>query len=316
MNTANLAETAIRCQDLCKSYGEVEALKDLNLSIPSGSIFGFLGRNGAGKTTTIRLLTGLAHPSSGSAWVAGVETTNGQSNAREKFGYLPQHPAFYGWMTPVEYLDYICGLFNLPSEKCKKRIPEMLSLVQLEKAAKRHISGFSGGMIQRLGIAQALIHEPPVLFLDEPASALDPAGRYELLDMIDSLRGRVTVFLSSHILADVERICDLVGIIHEGRLLFVSERRELFERYAVNAVLLEFDPLSRQKIEAFSRLLEGLPWVSLVQPEGVLSLRISVKETNLAKESLLPLLVEQGLVLEAYRWVKPTLEEIFLQVSV
>ena len=315
MNTANLAEAAIRCQDLCKSYGEVEALKNLDLNIPSGSIFGFLGRNGAGKTTTIRLLTGLAHPTSGSAWVAGVQTTNGQSNAREKFGYLPQHPAFYGWMTPVEYLDYVCGLFNLSAEQRKKRINEMLNLVRLEKAARRCISGFSGGMIQRLGIAQALIHEPPVLFLDEPASALDPAGRYELLDMIDSLRGRVTVFLSSHILADVERICDLVGIIHEGRLLFVSERKELFDRYAVNAILLDFDPASVQKIEPFSILLEDLPWVSMVQREGSLSLRVSVKDSPLAKEKLLPLLVEQGLILDAYRWVKPTLEEIFLQVS-
>ena len=315
MNTANLAEAAIRCQDLCKSYGEVEALKNLDLNIPSGSIFGFLGRNGAGKTTTIRLLTGLAHPTSGSAWVAGVQTTNGQSNARGKFGYLPQHPAFYGWMTPVEYLDYVCGLFNLSAEQRKKRISEMLNLVRLEKAARRHISGFSGGMIQRLGIAQALIHEPPVLFLDEPASALDPAGRYELLDMIDSLRGRVTVFLSSHILADVERICDLVGIIHEGRLLFVSERKELFDRYAVNAILLDFDPASVQKIEPFSILLEDLPWVSMVQREGSLSLRVSVKDSPLAKEKLLPLLVEQGLILDAYRWVKPTLEEIFLQVS-
>ena len=194
-------------------------LKDLNLERPAGLVFGFIGRNGAGKTTTFRLLTGLAHPTSGNAWIAGVETTNGNSIARAHFGYLPQAPAFYNWMTPFEYLDYIGRLYHMPAGERKQRIGELLELVELNEAGKRRIGGFSGGMFQRLGIAQALIHTPPVLLLDEPTSALDPAGRYEVLNLIDKLRGQVTVFVSSHILQDIERICDIIGIIHKGDLM-------------------------------------------------------------------------------------------------
>ncbi|MCA9935075.1 MAG: ABC transporter ATP-binding protein, partial [Anaerolineales bacterium] len=157
---------AIRCENLSRTYGDVQALKSLNLTIPAGAIFGFLGRNGAGKTTTIRLLTGLARPSNGRAWINGIETTRADSAARAQFGYLPQDPAFYTWMTPLDYLDYVGRLFQMDGRTRQKRSTDMLALVGLEEAAKRQIGGFSGGMVQRLGIAQALLHEPPVLFLD------------------------------------------------------------------------------------------------------------------------------------------------------
>jgi ABC-2 type transport system ATP-binding protein len=143
-----------------------------------------------------------------------------------QFGYLPQEPAFYKWMTPRDYLHYVAAMFFLPAAQRKRRVEEMLELVGLQEASRRRIGGFSGGMKQRLGIAQALIHEPPVLLLDEPTSALDPAGRYEILQLIDGLRGRVTVFFSSHILGDVERVCDTIGIIHDGELLTVAARDE------------------------------------------------------------------------------------------
>ncbi|MDT8307296.1 MAG: ABC transporter ATP-binding protein, partial [Anaerolineae bacterium] len=213
---------AIRCQNLRKEYGDVVALAGLDLAIPTGATFGFLGRNGAGKTTTIRLLTGLATPTTGSAWVSGVETTRADSAARRVFGYLPQAPTFYSWMTPLEYLDYVARLFSMPPAARRERVAEVLALVGLEDAARRRIRGFSGGMVQRLGIAQALIHRPPVLFLDEPTSSLDPAGRYAVLDLIQQLRHHVTVFLSTHILGDAERVCDTVGIIHQGQLLTVA----------------------------------------------------------------------------------------------
>ncbi|MCJ7626128.1 MAG: ABC transporter ATP-binding protein [Anaerolineaceae bacterium] len=305
---------AIRCEGLSKRFGEVEALMDLNLEIPAGSVFGFLGRNGAGKNTAIRLLTGLAHPTAGKAWIAGVETTNGDSGARERFGYLPQDPAFYSWMTSFEYLDYVLSLFRKPYKDRKHRIEEVLEQVGLRKAVKRRIGGFSGGMRQRLGIAQALVHNPPVLLLDEPTSSLDPAGRYELLDLIDSLRGERTVFLSSHILADIERVCDTIGVIHEGRLLFVSDRKELMERYETNIVFLEFDVGAAAKLAGFADFLSGLPWVVNVYREEN-SIRIAVKDVSKAKSDLIPLIAEKGLLLNRYEWVRPTLEEIFLQVS-
>ncbi len=305
--------SAIRCVGLSRSYGEVQALKNLNLAVPYGSIFGFLGRNGAGKTTTIRLLTGLAQPTSGSAWVAGIEATRTDSVARQRFGYLPQDPTFYRWMTPVEYLDYAARLFNLPSKERKLRIDEMLELVDLKSAARRKIGGFSGGMVQRLGIAQALIHRPPVLFLDEPTSALDPAGRYEVLELIAGLRGRVTVFFSTHILNDVERICDRVAIIHLGELLLESDREELVNRYAVNAAEIDLDNHG-QSAEPFVQALQSQPWVESVKVEDSL-IRVTVSDLAQGKSCLLPLAAGSGLAVNRLEWVRPSLEEIFLRIT-
>jgi ABC-2 type transport system ATP-binding protein len=314
MNEMNADQIAIRCEGLSRTYGAVQALKPLDLTVTAGSIFGFLGRNGAGKTTTIRLLTGLAHPTTGSAWVAGVETTQADSAARRAFGYLPQDPAFYNWMTPREFLDYVGRLFHMDTPTRRRRIEEMLELAGLTAAAKRRISGFSGGMQQRLGIAQALLHQPPVLFLDEPTSALDPAGRYEVLDLISSLRGQVTVFLSSHILGDVERVCDTIGIIREGELLLVAGRDELLARYATNVIALEVARESRPLLDGFIAHLQTQPWVMGVTLDGPVS-RVAVTDTAVSRQALLPLVVEYGLLLNRYEWIRPSLEEIFLKLS-
>ncbi len=307
-------ETAVLCQNLSKQYKDVHALKPLNLEVPHGAIFGFLGRNGAGKTTTIRLLTGLAKPTNGAAWVAGVETTQADSGARAQFGYLPQAPSFYRWMTPVAYLDYVGKIFQMEKATRQKRIDEMLELVGLSDAAKRTIRGFSGGMIQRLGIAQAMLHNPPVLFLDEPTSALDPAGRHELLSLIDQLRGQVTVFFSSHILGDVERVCDTVGIIREGELLLVEDRDTLLNRYVSDVVALTILPESAVKLEPFIAQLQSLAWVSgVMQVDG--GVRVTIQDTAVAHEAILPLVVEHQLQLQKFEWVRPSLEEIFLSMS-
>lgn len=305
---------AIRCHQLSKNYGEVKALLPLDLSVAAGSIFGFLGRNGAGKTTTIRLLTGLGHPTTGSAWVNGVETTKADSSAREQFGYLPQDPAFYKWMTPVEYLDHVARLFRMEKAVRTKRTEEVLQQAGLSQAAKRQIGGFSGGMVQRLGIAQAMMHRPPVLFLDEPTSSLDPAGRYDVLELIDSLRGQTTVFLSSHILGDVERVCDTIGIIHEGQLILVSDRDALLARYATNVIALEFDSQSNELVGRSKTRLEALPWVSSITVENN-RMRVAVHDIDTAKRAILPFVVESGALLNKLEWVRPSLEEIFLKIS-
>ncbi|MBN2005729.1 MAG: ABC transporter ATP-binding protein [Anaerolineae bacterium] len=309
-----MSDAAIRCEGLTRYYGDVIALQDLNLSVPFGSIFGFLGRNGAGKTTTMRLLVGLGHPTAGRAWIAGVETTNGDSRAREKFGYLPQDPAFYSWMSPREYLDYAGRLFGMSGADRKQRIEEILELVGLKDAARRKIGGFSGGMHQRMGIAQALLHRPPVLLLDEPTSALDPAGRYEVLDLLERLRGSVTVFFSTHILADVERICDTIAIIHKGQLLLVAGRDELWERYALNTAVLELDATSPPWPEELIASLQAQTWISGVTQDRTV-LRVMVNDVAHGKQALLPLALQPDLILTRYEWVRPTLEEIFLKVS-
>ncbi|MCA9928091.1 MAG: ABC transporter ATP-binding protein [Anaerolineales bacterium] len=304
----------IRCQGLTKRFGEVTAVNNLNLDIPAGAIFGFLGRNGAGKTTTIRLLTGLAQPTGGTAWVNGHDMAYSSAKAQQQFGYLPQDPAFYNWMTPVEYLSYVADLFQMPKPQKQVRIDDMLTLVGLQDATKRKIGGFSGGMQQRLGIAQAMLHDPPVLFLDEPTNALDPAGRYEVLSLIESLRGRVTVFLSSHILGDVERVCDTIGMIQKGELVLVENRDALLARFATDVVSIEIDRSSLDGIPPFAAAAAAQPWVTAVTDQHN-QLRITVNDKSTAMHTLLALAVEHKLAVKKYEWIRPSLEEIFLQIE-
>ncbi len=316
METSTLSneQPAIDCRGLSKSYGDIEALKPLDLVVPQGSVFGFLGRNGAGKTTTLRLLAGLAQPTAGSAFISGIEATVANSAARAMVGYLPQDPAFYNWMTPTSYLDYAAKLFSMDGAVRKRRIGELLALTGLEEAAKRRIGGFSGGMKQRLGIAQALIHRPDVLLLDEPTSALDPAGRHETLALIDQLRGDTTIFFSSHILADVERVCDTVAIIHEGDLLLTADRDELLAQYAQNIVVLEATADSTPSLPAFVEEVAGLGWITAVSHEKSI-IRITVSDTATAKRDIFPLIAAHRLGMEKVEWKRPSLEEIFLHLS-
>ena len=309
-----MEEFAIRCEGLTRFYGEVKALDHLDLVVPRGAIFGFLGRNGAGKTTTMRLLTGLANPTEGRAWIAGIETTNGNPAAGYAYGYLPQQPVFYGWMRAWEYLDYVARLYKMPAKNRKQRISEVLEQVGLTDAAKRKIAGFSGGMKQRLGIAQAIIHQPKVLLLDEPTSALDPAGRYEVLDWIRHLNGNTTVFLSSHILGDIERICDQVAILHEGKLVKTGDRDQILSEYATNAVEIKVEQVGEEKLQEFAGQITALPWVESVNLQHLV-LRIMVSDIELGKQHILPLVQQSQLPLSRLEWVRPTLEEVFLELS-
>lgn len=314
MNNSQESSAAIRCENLTKYYGEVKALDQLNLEVPKGSIFGFLGRNGAGKTTTMRLLTGLAKPTEGKAWIDGIETTNGNPAAGYTYGYLPQQPVFYGWMRAWEYLDYVGRLFKMPGAQRNQRIPEVLDQVGLTSATKRKIAGFSGGMKQRLGIAQAILHEPKVLLLDEPTSALDPAGRFEVLDWIRSLNGEVTVFLSSHILGDIERICDQIAILHNGRLIKVGERDAILAEYSTNAVDIQVDAGAESGLTTLMESLQEQPWVESVVP-AQRQLRLLISDTQQGKEKLLGLIHAAHIPVTRLEWVRPSLEEIFLELS-
>lgn len=192
--------TAIRTEDLSKYYGTIKALDNLNLEVPENVVFGFLGPNGAGKTTTVKLLTGFSRPTSGRAWVAGEKVGSGNLTLQAKTGLLPDVPAFYDWMSGREFLHLVGELHHLPQTEIRRRTEELLGLVELGKAGNRRISGYSRGMRQRLGIAQALVNRPTVLFMDEPTSALDPIGRREVLGLILRLRETATIFMSTHIL--------------------------------------------------------------------------------------------------------------------
>lgn len=173
---------AIRCEGLTKHYGSIIALDNLDLNVEGGVVFGYLGPNGAGKTTTLRILTGLGKATSGRAWVAGEEVAPNSFSLQSKIGYLPEEPAFYNWMTGREYLTFVGEVFRLPAKGVRTRREELLELVDLTHAASRRVGGYSRGMRQRLGIAQALMNKPTVLFLDEPCSALDPASTAALVE--------------------------------------------------------------------------------------------------------------------------------------
>ncbi|RME05154.1 MAG: ABC transporter ATP-binding protein [Planctomycetota bacterium] len=221
----------IEIQNLTKIYRTGFWLKpktgiqNLNLQIEHNQVVGFLGINGAGKTTTIKILVGLLKPTSGSAYIDGKNILLPES--RQEVGYLPEAPYFYEYLTPNEILTFYGQLFHIPRQELKKRIGELLELVQLQHAQHTFIRNFSKGMRQRLGIAQALISHPKIVILDEPTSGLDPLGRKMVKDIIIQLKEQgKTIFFSSHILPDVEAICDRVALIHQGKLLkegFVDE---------------------------------------------------------------------------------------------
>jgi ABC-2 type transport system ATP-binding protein len=223
---------AIEIQGLTKSYSvgwkkQVRpALKPLNLTISLGETFGFLGPNGAGKTTTLKLLMGILFPTAGSAKILGKDCNHPE--IKKRIGFLPEQPYFYDYLSAPELLDYYARLSGMPQVDSKSRIPRLLERVGLADVGNKHLRKFSKGMLQRVGIAQAIVHDPEVLFLDEPMSGLDPLGRHEIRELIQSLKDAgKTIFFSTHILSDAEALCDRVGVIHKGELRGVGTVNDL-----------------------------------------------------------------------------------------
>jgi len=207
---------------------KIPAIQDLSLEINKGEVFAFLGPNGAGKTTTIKLILSIIFPDSGKITIGGISHTD--KNSRRKIGYLPDQPYFYDYLNAREYLTFTAQLYNLPHSDTKRRIPELLNLVGLEGKKELQLRKFSRGMLQRLGLAQALIHDPELLILDEPMTGLDPVGRKKFRDIILSLKEKgKTIFFSSHILSDAEIISDRIGILNKGRLVRQASLSELLD---------------------------------------------------------------------------------------
>ena len=217
---ANGNEIVLETCDLWKSFSGLEVLRGVNLKVPQNSIFGFLGPNGAGKTTLMKVLLGLTCPTSGGGRIFGQDIVTESVAIRERIGYLPQQPRFIEYMTARQNLAFTAGFFfSGPQARLEERCEEMLHLVGLADKADRPIRGFSGGEVQRLGIALAQVNYPDLLILDEPASALDPLGRQEVLEVMERLRRHTTIFYSTHILDDVQRVSDTVAILNRGKLV-------------------------------------------------------------------------------------------------
>jgi len=299
---------AIEITRLVKTFGDAVALDGIDLAVPQGSVFGFLGPNGAGKTTALRILTGLARPTAGEARILGANVSTAGNVVRSRIGYLPDVPGFYPWMTAMELVEFAGRLFGIEPTTLRQRAESLLQMAGLSEV-KSKVGGFSRGMKQRLGIAQALINAPSVLLLDEPTSALDPIGRREVLEMIASLRGRTTVFFSTHILADVERVCDTVAILDRGKVVANAPIAELTRRAAVDRLVIEVegDPA------ALIRDLERRPWLrSIERDEGRLMLAVS--DLKAAQRELPAAIAAANLGLKRFERAEVSLEDMFVEL--
>lgn len=294
---------------LTKSYKGVRALDAIDLSVAEGSIFGLLGPNGAGKTTMLRLIAGLAHPTTGVIRVLGHDVSASGNAVRAQLGFVPDVPTFYDWMTAKQFMHFAGGLFGMERRLLTKRSGMLLDSAGLG-GVSTHIGGFSRGMRQRLGIAQALVNAPRLLLLDEPTSALDPIGRKDVLDMIESLRGRTTIFFSTHILSDVERVCDTVAILNRGRLLTQASIADLRVRYGTHAISIEVS----EGADALASAIAGRPWAASVARGGVGTIEVTVTDVHAAQCDIPAIIAGQKTGLVKLEAAEVGLEAIFVEL--
>lgn len=314
MNTSN--GHIIHTQELTKTYKGVSALRGLNLQVPKNSIYGFLGPNGAGKSTTIKMLLGLTRPTSGSALIFGRDISRDSLAVRRRVGYLAQDPRYYEHMTARQTLRYTARFFYQgPKDLIEARIEEVLGLVGLEEKADRAIKGFSGGERQRLGIAQAQVNYPDLLILDEPAAALDPQGRRDVLTVMESLRKHSTIFYSTHILDDVQRVSDRVAILNRGGLVAEAPIQELLSGSGSSIV---YNVTIRGDVSGAQARVANQPWVRSLNVEssnGSVNWQVNVNDEDTAEDQMLRLILEDRNVrVKSFGRRMYNLEEVFLSM--
>ncbi len=300
----------LQLDHLSKRFGDVVAVHDLSLRIPEHSVFGFIGKNGAGKTTTMKMVLGFLRPTGGQISVCGERVTYGNSRTNRLIGYLPDVPEFYGYMTAREYLQFCGRIGGLTAANLDKRISELLELVGLTVSGRR-VHGFSRGMRQRLGIAQALLNEPRLLICDEPTSALDPVGRKEILEIISTVRERTTVLFSTHILTDVERVCDQIAVLDQGRLLLQSSLSDIRGTYRQDALHIELADASQA--ERLTERLQTLAGVTGVFVEGC-SFTVHCARLPHPERALMELLLQEQIVIRKLEVLEPSLEHVFMEL--
>lgn len=296
--------------NLSKSFGEQKIIKNLNLSVPEGSVFGFIGQNGAGKTTTMKMVLGLLQPDEGEIRVCNEPVRFGQTKTNQYIGYLPDVPEFYNYMTAIQYLT-LCGeIVGLSKKIISQKGQRLLSLVGLDGVEKR-IGGYSRGMKQRLGIAQALLADPKLLICDEPTSALDPVGRKEILDILYKIRGTTTVLFSTHILSDVERICDHVALLNDGYIAVGGTLSEIKALHSHDSLLIEFS--SEADLQQFKASMAKQPLLIGSEEKGR-EMIIHSREMKKAQHTIFSTLAEVDLAPVKVALMEPSLESLFLEV--
>lgn len=294
---------------ISKNFGNLSVINDLNFSVSEHSVFGFIGKNGAGKTTTMKMILAFLPPTKGEIIVCGEKVHYGSTKTNRHIGYLPDVPEFYSYMTPKEYLK-LCGqICGLSPVHIQNKSRELLTIVGLD-GINRRIQGFSRGMKQRLGIAQALLNEPKLLICDEPTSALDPVGRKEILDILHSIKDRTTIVFSTHILSDVERICDKIGILDQGKLVLQGSLSDVKNTYREDTLLIEMTNINDASLLA--KAIDDIPSASNVTVNEK-TITVNITDKNDTGKQILKILAHEGLPIIKYEILEPSLENVFLE---
>ncbi|THE09713.1 ABC transporter ATP-binding protein [Bacillus timonensis] len=300
-----MTETLVSIENIVKRFGKETAVNNLSFEINKGSCTALLGPNGAGKTTTLRMLAGLLHPTSGKITFDGL--TNGDH--RKYIGYLPQHPVFYNWMSASEFLVYVGQLAHLSKKESHQKANELLELVGLADAKQKKIGGFSGGMKQRLGIAQAMIHEPKLVMLDEPVSALDPVGRREVIEMMRELKRKTTILFSTHVLHDAEEVCDDIVIVHKGELALSDSLAGLRKKHQHDVIVIE----AETDIMDWANGLKAIGAVHEVTVDRTKA-TIVVTQLDTARNAILQDILIKNIPVSTFKIGQSSLEDVFMKV--
>ena len=294
----------LRITGLHKRFGDKEVLRGLDLSVPEHSIYGFIGKNGSGKTTTMKTVLGLLKADSGDIIVNGEKVVYGQTDTNRYIGYLPDVPEFYSFMTAKEYLRFCGEITGMSRADIEERTRELLTLVGLADETHR-IKGFSRGMKQRLGIAQALLSRPKLLVCDEPTSALDPVGRKEILDILLAIKDQTTVLFSTHILSDVERICTDVAFLKDGIVNIGGKLSDIKTRYRSNEYMIETENDSDTVI-----LRNAFPEVKEIDRN-----KVTFSENKYSASEILRFVADHRISLLKVERLEPSLEDLFMEVT-
>ena len=294
----------LRITGLHKRFGDKEVLRGLDLSVPEHSIYGFIGKNGSGKTTTMKTVLGLLKADSGDIIVNGEKVVYGQTDTNRYIGYLPDVPEFYSFMTAKEYLRFCGEITGMSRADIEERTRELLTLVGLADETHR-IKGFSRGMKQRLGIAQALLSRPKLLVCDEPTSALDPVGRKEILDILLAIKDQTTVLFSTHILSDVERICTDVAFLKDGVVNIGGKLSDIKTRYRSNEYMIETENDSDTVI-----LQNVFPDVKEIDRN-----KVTFSENKYSASEILRFVADHRISLLKVERLEPSLEDLFMEVT-
>ncbi|MED2764220.1 ABC transporter ATP-binding protein [Bacillus thuringiensis] len=297
----------LEIKNVTKVFKRKIAVNNFSMELQAGECVGLIGPNGAGKSTLIKVISDIIHPTAGEVLLNGIKI----SKMKSEIGYLPQYPNFFHWMTARETLTFMGQLSGLKKEELSKSIPKILEKVGLKDEENAKVSTFSGGMKQRLGIAQALLHKPSLIVMDEPVSALDPIGRREVLNLIEEIKKDTTILLSTHILGDAEEICERFVIIKDGTKIEDTTITELLHRNRENKLIIEITAKDQNWIE----VVKKLPYVKNVEVVG-LKIKVKVESIEINKNMLLQNALEHKVDIVKFKMSNDTLEEIFLKLVV